>query len=138
MRFHRSDLPGILIATLAPVGLTLIFFASWDLWDHHGTPLLGAIAGNLAVSGALLAAFTRFVRNWDVPLASALLMLVCAAVVVVLQEMGNDGTGANLLKSLGLLGFMVFNVSVVLQILGNGLLPALDRRAERVAAESES
>ena len=138
MRFHRSDLPGILIATLAPVGLMLLFLASFETWHHEGTPLVGAMAGNIAVGGGLLAAFTRFIRNWDIPLASILLMLACAAAVVVLQETGNDGTGANALKWLGLLGFLVFNISVVLQILSYGLLPALDQRAARIAAESES
>ena len=138
MRFHRSDLPGILIATLAPVGLMLLFLASFETWHHEGTPLVGAMAGNIAVGGGLLAAFTRFIRNWDIPLASILLMLACAAAVVVLQETGNDGTGANALKWLGLLGFLVFNISVVLQILSYGLLPALDQRAARTAAESES
>ena len=138
MRFHRSDLPGILIAGLAPVGLTLLFLNSFDVWEHHGTPLLGAMAANIAIGGALLAAFTRFIRNWDVPFASILLMLVSAAAVVSLQKAGNDNTAADLLKWLGLLGFFVFNVSVVLQIIGNGLLPALDQRAARLAAESES
>ena len=50
----------------------------------------------------------------------------------------NDGAGADILKWFGLLGFLIFNASVVLQILGNGLLPALERRAERIAAESEA
>jgi hypothetical protein len=138
MRFHRSDLPGILIATLAPAGLMLLFLASYETWHHEGTPLLGAMAGNIAVGGGLLAAFTRFIRNWDIPLASILLMLACAAAVVVLQETDNDGTGANALKWLGLFGFLVFNISVALQILSYGLLPALDQRAARIAAESES
>jgi hypothetical protein len=138
MRFHRSDLPGILIATLAPAGLMLLFLASYETWHHEGTPLLGAMAGNIAVGGGLLAAFTRFIRNWNIPLASILLMLACAAAVVVLQETDNDGTGANALKWLGLFGFLVFNISVALQILSYGLLPALDQRAARIAAESES
>ncbi len=138
MRFHRSDLPGILIAGLAPVGLTLLFLNSFDVWGHHGSPLLGAMAANIAIGGALLAAFTRFIRNWDVPLASMLLMIACAAAVVSLQQAGNDNTAANLLKWLGIVGFMVFNISVVLQILSNGLVPALNQRAARLAAESES
>ena len=138
MRFQRSDLPGILIAGLAPVGLMLLFLASFDTWHHHGTPLLGAMAANIAIGGGLLAAFTRFIRNWDVPLASIALMVISAAAVVALQQAGNDNTIANILKWLGVLGFLVFNVSVVLQILSYGLLPALDRRAARRAAASES
>ena len=138
MRFQRSDLPGILIAGLAPVGLMLLFLASWETWDHHGTPLLGAMSANLAIGGALIAAFTRFIRNWYLPLASIALMLISAGAVIVLQQMDNDGAGADILKWFGLLGFLIFNASVVLQILGNGLLPALERRAERIAAESEA
>lgn len=138
MRFHRSDLPGILIAGLAPVGLVLLFLASFETWDHHGTPLLGALSANIAIGGALIAAFTRFIRSWDVPLASMLLMLISAAAVVSLQKAGNDNTAADLLKWLGVLGFLVFNISVVLQILSNGLVPALNQRAARLAAESES
>jgi len=98
MRFQRSDLPGILIAGLAPVGLMLLFLASWETWGHHGTPLLGAMSANLAIGGALIAAFSRFIRNWDIPLASVILMLVAAGSVIVLQQMDNDGTGANILK----------------------------------------
>jgi 4-amino-4-deoxy-L-arabinose transferase-like glycosyltransferase len=138
MRFRRSDLPGILIAGLAPVGLMLIFLASFETWHHEGTPLLGTMSANLAIGGGLLAALTRFIRNWNVPLASVLLMVTCAAAVVILQETGNDNTGANLLKWLGVLGFLVFNISVALQIVSYGLLPTLDRRAARLAAESES
>lgn len=138
MRFCRSDLPGILIAGLAPVGLMLIFLASFETWHHEGTPLLGIMSANLAIGGGLLAALTRFIRNWNVPLASVLLMVTCAAVVVILQETGNDNTGAYLLKWLGVLGFLVFNISVALQIVSYGLLPTLDRRAARLAAESES
>jgi hypothetical protein len=138
MRFRRSDLPGILIAGLAPVGLMLIFLASFQTWHHEGTPLLGVMAANLAIGGGLLAAFTRFIRNWDIPLASALLMIACTAAVVVLQETGNDNAGSNLLKWLGIVGFLVFNISVVLQILANGLVPMLNQRAARLDAESES
>ncbi len=65
-------------------------------------------------------------------------MLISAGAVIVLQQMDNDGAGADILKWFGLLGFLIFNASVVLQILGNGLLPALERRAERIAAESEA
>lgn len=139
MRFHRSDLPGILIAGLAPVGLTLLFLASFDVWHHHGTPLLGAMAANIAVGGGLLAAFARFIRKWDVPLASILVILGSAVAVIALQQTDNDGTaGATLLKWLGVVGFLVFNVSVILQILNYGLIPALNQRAASRAAESAS
>jgi len=96
------------------------------------------MAVNIAIGGALLAAFTRFIRNWDVPLASMLLILVSAAAVVALQNADNDNTVADLLKWLGILGFLIFNLSVVLQILSNGLIPALNQRAARLDAESEA
>ena len=61
-----------------------------------------------------------------------------AAAVIALQQTNNDNTAADFLKWVAVLGFLVFNVSAVLQILSYGLLPALDQRAARRAAESES
>ena len=104
MRFHRSDLPGILIATLGPAGLMLIFLSSFDVWSHLGTPLLGAIAGNLAIGGGLLAAFTRFIRRWD--LINGLLIVLSLAIVTVitLQQTGGDDTAiATIAKWVGVI-----------------------------------
>ena len=134
MRFHKSDLPGLLIATLAPAGLMLLFLASFEVWEHHGTPLLGAMAGNIAVGGGLIAGFSRFIRRWGVPILGFVLILSAVAVVNVLKLSGDDGTAiSTLFKWLGVVGFGIFNVSVALQILTNGLIPALNQRAARAA-----
>jgi len=138
MRFHRSDWPGILIAALAPPALMLLFLASYDVWHHHGTPLLGGMAANIAIGGALIAAFTRFIKKWDIPLASLVVIIGSAAAVIALQQTDNDNGLADLLKWVAVLGFLVFNAAAVLQILGYGLIPALNQRAARKAAESES
>jgi hypothetical protein len=139
MRFHRSDVPGLLIATLGPVGLTLLFLAAFDTWDHHGTPLLGAMAANLAVGGGLLAAFTRFIRNWDVILGLLLALVLSVGTVIGLQQTGDDGTAlATTVKWVGVVSFLALNVVVTLQIINNGLIPMLNRIEARRAAESES
>lgn len=139
MRFHRSDLPGLLIAVVGPVGLMLLFLASFETWEHHGTPLLGAMAGNLAVGGGLLAAFTRFIRNWDVILGLLLALVLSVAVVIGLQQAGEDGTAlATTVKWIGVIAFVGLNVLIPLQIITNGLIPMLNRNEARRAAESES
>ena len=56
------------IAVVAPPLLTLLIFNSWELWHHRGTPLLGTVAANFGILVGLLAVFSRFVRNWDVPI----------------------------------------------------------------------
>lgn len=139
MRFTRNDLPGLLIAALAPAGAMLIFLAAFDVWDHHGTPLLGFMAGNLAGGVATIAAFTRFVKNWDVVVALIATMLAAIAGVIWAQQSGNDGTDvATVLKWVGLIAFLLVNAAIVLQILVNGLLPIADRRAARKRAELEA
>ncbi len=139
MRFHRSDLPGLLIAVGGPVGLMVLFLASFDVWDHHGTPLLGAMAGNLAVGGGLLAAFTRFIRNWDLIIGLLLALVISVGVVIGLQQAGEDGTAlATGVKWVGVISFLGLNVLIPLQIINNGLIPMLNRNEARRAAESES
>lgn len=139
MRFHRSDLPGLLIAVAGPVGLMLLFLASFDVWSHHGTPLLGAMAGNLAVGGGLLAAFSRFIRKWDWILGVLWALLMSVVVVIMLQQTGHDGTAiATTIKWIGVVSFLILNVLIPLQILNNGLIPMLNRREAQRAAESES
>lgn len=139
MRFHRSDVPGLLIAVGGPVGLMLLFLASFDVWSHHGTPLLGAMAGNLAVGGGLLAAFSRFIRNWDVILGFLWALVMSVVVVIMLQQTDNDGTAiATAIKWIGVVSFLVLNVLIPLQIINNGLIPMLNRNEAQRAAESES
>ena len=132
MRFKRADLPGIAIAVIVPPLLTLLFLATYELWGHRGTPLIGFMATNIAVGVGLLAMFTRFVRSWVVPGALALLLASGVGAILVLQRTGQDGTPlATTLKLGSLLLFFVLNGAIAWQVLGNGLLPMLDRRAER-------
>lgn len=135
MRFKRSDLPGIALAGLAPVALFVLFLASYDVWDHRGTPLLGFMASNLAIALGLMAAFTRFVRNWDIPAALIGALLIIVASVIWAQQTGNDGGSlATTLKLLGVLDFLLINVAIGGQVLWYGLIPVLDRRSAAAAA----
>lgn len=139
MRFHRKDVPGLLIAVGGPVGLMLVFLAMYDLWHHEGTPLLGAMAGNLAVAGGLLAAFTRFVRSWDVILGLLLILALAVAAVIGLQQSGEGGTAIVITgRWIAVIAFLLLNIVIPLQIINNGLIPMLNRRDQRRSAESES
>ena len=132
MRFKRADLPGIAIALIAPPLLMLLFLATYQLWGHRGSPLLGFMALNIAVGVGLLAMFTRFVRSWVVPGSLALLLASGVIAILTLQRIGHDGTPlATTLKLGALLLFFVLNGAIAWQVLGNGLYPMLDRRAER-------
>jgi len=140
MRFRRSDLPGFIIAVGAPPLLFLVFLASFEVWDHQGTPLLGFMAVNIAGAIATLAIFSRFVRNWDLPIALLLVLAVAVVGVIWAQRSGNDGTAiATLLKWVAVIDFLVLNAVIGIQVLSNGLLPVLDRRdARRAAASAEA
>lgn len=130
MRFHRTDWPGLLIAALAPPALLVLFLAAFEAWDHHGTPLLGAMAGNFAVAGGLAAIFSRFIRHWDIPIGLVVLILVCVAGVNWAQATGNDDLFiSTALKWIAVFTFLALNLVVVWQVLTYGLLPILDRRA---------
>lgn len=138
MRFKRSDLPGILIAVLAPVGLTVLFLTAFDVWHHEGTPLLGFMATNIAIGGGIAAAFSRFVRKWDAAFACFAILIALVAAVIWAQRAGEDGTAlATALKWAAVIDFLVLNVVVLGQVVSGGLLPILDRRdARRRAARS--
>ena len=136
MRFQRSDLPGLAIAALAPPALFILFLASFDVWEHHGTPLLGAMSANIAIGGGIAAAFARYIRSWDVPLALLGLLLASVAGVIWAQQSGNDGTTlATILKWTGVIAFLLLNLAIVWQILNHAILPILDRRDARRKAE---
>ena len=138
MRFKRVDLVGILFATLAPVGGMVLFLASFEVWGHHGTPLLGLMAGNLAVAVGLMAAFTRFIKNWDVVIGGAVLLGLLVAAIIVMQRTGNDDmAAATLLKWAAVLDFLVLNLAIGWQVLNHGLMPLVYRRDERLAAEAD-
>lgn len=136
MRFKRSDLPGILIATVAPALLFWLLVRSFGLEHHHGTPLLGALAGNVAGGAGVLAVLSRFVRRWDRVVIALVLLAGCVVGVLALQWTGNDGSPfATALKLAGVLLFGVINVFVVLDVLVHGLNPSLQRRDARLARE---
>lgn len=138
MRFKRNDLPGILIATLSPVALMFLLLASYQLWNHHGSPILGILSVNIAIGAGLLGAFSRFIKARDAVVALLLALLLSVLGVLGLQASDNDGTAAaTLLKITGVLVFLALNVVLVQQILSNGLNPVLVRRDERRAAAEE-
>lgn len=138
MRFSRADIPGFLIAVLAGPALMVLFLASFDTWDHRGTPLLGAMGANLAIGAGLIAVFSRFIRNWDVPLSLFSILIVLVIAVIVMQRTGYDGTAlATGLKLSGVLAFLLLNLAVGGQIFWYGLIPVLDRRAARAAVAGD-
>ena len=53
MRFKRADMPGLAIAVLGPVGLFVLLLEAYDLWNHHGSPLLGILSVHIAIGGGL-------------------------------------------------------------------------------------
>ncbi len=78
--------------------------------------------------------FTRFVRNWYWPLACVLVLGVAVIGVIWMQSQGTGDSGpATALKWTGLLAFFAANLTVGVQVLIHGLLPLVDRRAERRA-----
>ncbi len=139
MRFKRSDWPGMAMALLGGPAMMILFLASFEVWDHQGTPLLGAMAANLAVPAAILAAFSRFIRSWDPVIALLGVILALVVGVNVAQRTGNDDALISTLMKLGgVLTFLILNAVIVLQILVNGVLPILDRRDARRAAERKA
>lgn len=138
MRFKRSDMPGMLAATVGPVLLMLILLQSFQLWDHHGSPILAILAMHIAIGGGLIGAFARFIRARDALLGLLLGLVLCVVGVLALQASDNDGTlPATMLKLGGVFFFLALNVLVVWQILANGLNPVLVRRDERRAEAAE-
>lgn len=139
MRFKRRDLVGIVIATLAPVGLLVMFLASYQLWDHHGSPILAIMATNLAVGGGIIGAFSRYIRNWDLVGGLAILLAICIVSVIVIQKNDADGTAvATSLKLLGVLAFSLLNLAVIGQFLKYGIEPILLRREDRRSKQATS
>ncbi len=136
MRFKRSDLPGILIATVAPALLFWLIVRAFGLEHHHGTPLLGALAGNIAAGAGVFAVLSRFVRHWDRVAVAVALLAGCVAGVLILQWTGNDGSSfSTALKLAGVLLFGVINLLVIWDALAHGLNPILQRRDARLTGE---
>ena len=139
MRFKRADLPGIAIALLAPPALFLLFLASFETWNHRGTPLLGFTSSTIAIAVGVAAVFSRFVRHWELPLVLLFVLIGVVLAVNVVQRSDYDGTAlATLLKWIGLADFALLNAVVGYEVFANGLLPAMDRRATRRVAEAAS
>lgn len=138
MRFKRADMPGLAIAVLGPVLLFLLLLEAYQLWDHHGSPILGMISVNIAVGGGLIAGLWRFVKARDAVVGLALPLTLAVVGVLVLRETGSgDSTLATILKLLGVGLFLALNVVIVQQLLWNGLNPILQRRDDAKAAAAE-
>lgn len=131
-------MPGLAIAVLGPVLLFLLLLETYQLWDHHGSPILGMLSVNIAVGGGLIAGLWRFVKARDAVVGLALGIVLAVAAVFVLRETGSgDSAFANVLKILAIVLFLALNAVVVQQLLWNGLNPILQRRDDARAAAAE-
>ncbi|MQC17985.1 MAG: hypothetical protein DWG80_02785 [Chloroflexi bacterium] len=138
MRFKRADMPGLAIAVLGPVLLFLLLLETYQLWDHHGSPILGMLSVNIAVGGGLIAGLWRFVKARDAVVGLALGILLAVAAVFMLRAAGDGDTAfANVLKLLAIVLFLALNAVIVQQLLWNGLNPILQRRDDAKAAAAE-
>jgi hypothetical protein len=139
MRFTRSDLPGILIAALAPAGLFLVVIAAYDLWDHHGTPLLPTIAIHLAIGGGVIAVLSRFIRHWKLTGTLIGALLLVAATLILTRQTDNSGSNLDIsLRLTGVVLFLLINFVILREAAWYGLAPLLDRRDARRAALHEA
>lgn len=138
MRFKRADMPGLAIAVLGPVALFLLVLESYDLWYHHGSPLLGILSVHIAIGGGLLAGLWRFVQARDTVIGLALALALAIAGVFILRSSGNDGSAfSTMLKLISVGLFLALNAVVIQQLLWNGLNPILQRRDDAKAALGE-
>ncbi len=138
MRFKRADMPGLAIAVLGPVLLFLLLLEAYQLWHHHGSPILGMLSVNIAVGGGLIAGLWRFVKARDAVVGLALAIVLAVVGVLILRETGSgDSVGANILKILAIGLFLALNAVIVQQLLWNGLNPILQRRDDAKAAAAE-
>lgn len=139
MRFQRRDLFGLVVAVAGPLLLFLLILESYQLWDHHGSPLLAILSVNLAVGGGLIGAFWRFVRSKDAVVGIALALALTTAGIIAMRGGNAEGGGFDTaLRLLGVLLFLALNAVVIWQLLVHGLNPVLQRRDERRIARAES
>ncbi len=135
MRFKRSDLPGIAVAAAMPALICYAIFAGWGLLHHEGTPLLGIIAGNVAVGGGIVAYATRYIAHWRAFALVTALFVVAVLSIFIVQATGRDHTGlATGLKLGAILLFLSLNALLFLDLLFVAVNPYLVRRDERRAA----
>ncbi|MFB0900885.1 MAG: hypothetical protein QMB22_02620 [Dehalococcoidia bacterium] len=133
MKFRKNDILGILLAAFAGPGLFLIIISAYDLWDHRHTPLLGFLATNLAIGGALIGAFSRYIKNIYRFISLIFILLLCVFIVKILQWSGNEESNLKLLFIwIGLIDFLILNVIVGWEFLSNGFVPAMDRKNEKI------
>ncbi|MGE3961847.1 MAG: hypothetical protein AB7F65_09220 [Dehalococcoidia bacterium] len=138
MRFKRADMPGLAIAVLGPVGLFFLVLESYQLWHHHGSPILGIISVHIAIGGGLIAGLWRFVRANDAVIGLALALALCIVGVFGLQASDNDDSALSMILKLAAIGiFLALNAVIVQQLLWNGLNPILQRRDDARAAAAE-
>lgn len=138
MRFKRADMPGLAIAVLGPVALFVLLLESYELWDHHGSPLLGILSVNIAIGGGLIAGLWRFVHARDAVVGLALALALAIIGVFILRGTGEGSSAlANGLKLISVGLFLALNAVVIQQLLWNGLNPILQRRDDAKAAALE-
>lgn len=134
MRFQRRDLAGLVVAVVGPLLLFALILESYQLWDHHGTPLLAILSMHIAIVGGLIGSCWRFVRSKDAVIGLALALALTIVVILVLR--GGSAEGGALDTSLKLIGVLLFlglNAVIGWQLLVNGLNPVLQRRDDRRA-----
>ena len=135
MRFKRADLLGIAVAALIPAVLSYVIFQSWHLLHTEGTPIQGAIAGNFAVGGGLIAYLTRYVIHRRAFIGIAVAFGLCVVGVIWLQFAGSgNGALATALKWLGVIAFNALNVVLIADVLAVAVNPYFVRLDERRAA----
>ena len=133
MKFRKNDILGILLAAFAGPGLFLIIISAYDLWDHRHTPLLGFLATNLAIGGALIGVFSRYIKNIYRFISLIFILILCVLIVKILQWSGNEESNLKLLFIwIGLIDFLILNVIVGWEFLSNGFVPAMDRKKEKI------
>ena len=138
MRFKRADIPGLLIAVLGPVALFLLLLESYQLWHHHGSPILGILSANIAIGGGLVGGLWRFVKARDAVVGLALALALTIVGIFIMRGAGEgSSTLANVLKLVSIALFLGLNVVVIQQLLWNGLNPILQRRDDARAADVE-
>ncbi len=138
MRFKRADMPGLAIAVLGPLGLFFLLLESYQLWHHHGSPILGILSVHIAIGGGLIGGLWRFVRANDAVIGLALALALCIVGIFVIRASGSDDTAiAMILKLAAIAVFLALNAVVIQQLLWNGLNPILQRRDDARAAAAE-
>jgi hypothetical protein len=87
----------------------------------------------LAIGGALIGAFSRYIKNIYRFISLIFILLLCVFIVKILQWSGNEESNLKLLFIwIGLIDFLILNVIVGWEFLSNGFVPAMDRKNEKI------